>query len=221
MSLLLPATSESNSFIQISLEEIVGGGRGDIYFLVCDFARFHHNNFRDTISWECIVKDDCITSCLIEFESFTLSKVLSTQYIVSWCLFHVFCLYHASLYGSLCSLSMGFTAVKNTVCLSLFEFCPPGINSELMMECKLIAHPYSCSEGSIAVLNDVEELGDKEFLVLTSQCNIEIFSCFLRLSPLYSSTFDQTNFESSQIRSEDNQSFNLQNSIAPSSSRTK
>ena len=29
MSLLLPATSESNSFIQLSLKEIVGGGRGD------------------------------------------------------------------------------------------------------------------------------------------------------------------------------------------------
>ena len=24
------------------------------------FSRFHRNNFRDTISWECIVKDDCV-----------------------------------------------------------------------------------------------------------------------------------------------------------------
>ena len=31
VSLLLPATSESNSFIQLSLKEIVGGGRGDTY----------------------------------------------------------------------------------------------------------------------------------------------------------------------------------------------
>ena len=29
VSLLLPTTSESNSFIQLSLKEIVGGGRGD------------------------------------------------------------------------------------------------------------------------------------------------------------------------------------------------
>ena len=29
VSLLLPATSESNSFIHFSLKEIVGGGRGD------------------------------------------------------------------------------------------------------------------------------------------------------------------------------------------------
>ena len=33
-SLLLPATSESNSFIQLSLKEIFGGGRGDI----CTFS---------------------------------------------------------------------------------------------------------------------------------------------------------------------------------------
>ena len=46
-----------------------------IYLLVNDFSRFHHNNFRDTTSWECIVKDDCITSCLIELQSFPLSKL--------------------------------------------------------------------------------------------------------------------------------------------------
>ena len=54
------------------------------------------------------------------------------------------------------------------------------------------------------VLNDLEELGEKEFLVLMDQYNIEIFSCFLRLLPFYSSTFHQTNIENSQIRSEDN-----------------
>ena len=53
------------------------------------------------------------------------------------------------------------------------------------------------------VLNDLEELGAKEFLVLTSQYIIEIFSCFLRHLPFYSSTFHQTNVESTQIRSED------------------
>ena len=35
------------------------------------------------------------------------------------------------------------------------------------------------------------------------QYNIEIFSCFLRLLPLYSSTFHQTNVETAQDRSED------------------
>ena len=45
-----------------------------IYFLVFDFARFHYNNFRDAISCECVVKDDCVRSCLIELQSFPLSK---------------------------------------------------------------------------------------------------------------------------------------------------
>ena len=53
------------------------------------------------------------------------------------------------------------------------------------------------------VLNGLEELGGKEF-VLMGQYNIEIFSCFLRLLPLYSSTNRQTNAVSSQIRAEDN-----------------
>ena len=58
--------------------------------------------------------------------------------------------------------------------------------------------PWDC------VLNELEERADKEFLVLMGQYNIEIFSCFLRLLPLYSSTFHQTNVEIAQNRSEDN-----------------
>ena len=42
---------------------------------IFDFFRFHHNNFWDTISWECVVKDDCVRSCLIEIKSFLLSKL--------------------------------------------------------------------------------------------------------------------------------------------------
>ena len=53
-------------------------------------------------------------------------------------------------------------------------------------------------------LNDLEELGDNEFLVLMDQYNIEIFSCFLHLLPLYSSTFHETNVENTQNGSEDN-----------------
>ena len=46
-----------------------------MYFLACDLSRFHHNSFRETINWKCIVKDDCTTSCLIELQSFSLSKL--------------------------------------------------------------------------------------------------------------------------------------------------
>ena len=53
------------------------------------------------------------------------------------------------------------------------------------------------------VVNDFEELGGKEFLVLTDQHSIEIFSCCLRLLPPCSSTYHQTNIESAQICSED------------------
>ena len=63
---------------------------------------------------------------------------------------------------------------------------------------------YSKKLFGISVLNDLEELGDKEFLVLTKQYNIEIFSHGLRLLPFYSSKFHQTNVENAQIRSEDN-----------------
>ena len=44
-------------------------------FFVSGFSSCHPNNFRDTISWKCFLKDDCIRSSLIEFQSFLNSKV--------------------------------------------------------------------------------------------------------------------------------------------------
>ena len=62
----------------------------------------------------------------------------------------------------------------------------------------------SCSEGSTGLRpNVLAELGDKEFLVLTDQYNIEIFSCCLRLLSSCSSTHPQNNIASTQIYSED------------------
>ena len=61
-----------------------------------------------------------------------------------WCLFHVFCLCHAkrglvksSLYGSLCSLSMGFTAVKNTIKQDVMQSSFT-IHSQLIVSRKLL-----------------------------------------------------------------------------------
>ena len=54
-------------------------------------------------------------------------------------------------------------------------------------------------------MNDLEELGSEE-LFLTSQYNIEIFSCCLLLLPFCCSTFHLTNAESSQICSKDHHS---------------
>ena len=53
------------------------------------------------------------------------------------------------------------------------------------------------------VLNDLEELGDKESL-LKNQYNTEIYFCFLLLLPWCSSTIHQTNVENAQNGSEDN-----------------
>ena len=69
------ATSEPNSFIQWSLKETFGGGRGHIKTFSYIISRIHHMNFRDTISWECFVKNDSVRSCLIELQSFLQSKV--------------------------------------------------------------------------------------------------------------------------------------------------
>ena len=56
-------------------KEIFRGGRGDAYTLsFFDFSRSHHDSLRDTISWERVVKDDCVRSCLIKLQSFLLSK---------------------------------------------------------------------------------------------------------------------------------------------------
>ena len=59
------------------------------------------------------------------------------------CFMHVLCKTRCTqvvCVKSLCSLSIRSTSRKNTVCL-LLKFWPPGINPQLMMECKLIAHP--------------------------------------------------------------------------------
>ena len=49
--------------------------RWRIYFLVNDCSSFHPNNFRDTIRWECFVKNDSVRSSLTELQSFLQSKI--------------------------------------------------------------------------------------------------------------------------------------------------
>ena len=40
-----------------------------------DFSNFLSNNFRNTTSWKCFLKNDCIRSSLIECQSFLKSKI--------------------------------------------------------------------------------------------------------------------------------------------------
>ena len=87
------------------------------------------------------MKNDGVGSCLIELQSFLLSKIdvdpIHRVLMFLPLILLVACGTRCILFGSLCSLFIGSTDVKNTVCL-LLKFCPPGINPELMMECK---HP--------------------------------------------------------------------------------
>ena len=133
MPLLLLATSESKLHV--------------FTFWYMFFFRHHHNCFRDTISWECIVEDDCVRSCLIDLQSFSLSKLNIDpvhRILVHFPLLLVRCktwFGQIKLYWILMILMHGIHAVKNTVCLSLLEFCPPGVNPAFVMDCNLIAHP--------------------------------------------------------------------------------
>ena len=79
LGLLEVFTTSSNFWTRffhpnIFKENLWRRSRWRIHFLVYDFSSFHQNSFRDTTSWECVVKDDCVRSCLIELESFLLSK---------------------------------------------------------------------------------------------------------------------------------------------------
>ena len=75
----LGVLAASNNILNQITRPIVGNrlrlSRWHKHFLVCDFFRFHRNCFRDTISWECVVKDDCVRSCLTKLQSFSLSKL--------------------------------------------------------------------------------------------------------------------------------------------------
>ena len=111
-----------------------------MYLLVYDFFRSHHNYFRDTVSWECFVEDDCVRSCLIELQSFPLSNLYVDPVHCILVHFPLLLVQRKTWSGQIELLCVGFTAVKNTVCLSLLEFCPPASNPEFM-ECKLTALP--------------------------------------------------------------------------------
>ena len=118
-SSLPPTTSEPNSFIQLSSKEIFGG-RGDAYtFSKMIFSSFHHNSFRDTRSWECVVKNGSVRSCLMELKSFLLSKF-----------------YVDPIHRVLMFLPLFLLVPSKTRCSQ-----SSGINPEFVMECKLIAHP--------------------------------------------------------------------------------
>ena len=89
------------------------------------------------------MKDDCVRSCLIELKSFLLSKLFIDpihRVLVSFPCF----LFVPSIQVNLVRMLVFFVQrihSRKEYRLSFAKFCPPGINPEFMMECKLIAHP--------------------------------------------------------------------------------
>ena len=92
--------ASSDSWIRFFHPRIFKGNLGrrsrwHTYYLVLNFSRFHHNNFRDTICWECVVKDNGVRSCLMELQSFLQSKIdVDPKYSVLMllpCFVHVLC----------------------------------------------------------------------------------------------------------------------------------
>ena len=67
-----------------------------MYFLVYDFSSFHLDSLRDTVGWECVVKDDGVRSRLIKLKSFLQSKIdvdlIYSVLVFLPCIMHVLCM---------------------------------------------------------------------------------------------------------------------------------
>ena len=148
------ATSEPNSFIQSCFKEIFGGGRSDAYtFSYMTSPVFYPNNFRDTTSWECFVKNDGVWSCLIERQSFLQSKIdVDPIYRVQMflpCCMHVICktrCFQVDLVRILVFFVHGIHR-KKEYCLSVAPILTSRYQSR--MECKI-----DCTSDVINVLEE-------------------------------------------------------------------
>ena len=105
-----------------------------IYLLVYDVSSFHPNNFRSKISWECVVKNDGVRSRLIELQSFLLSNFdvdpIHRVLMFLPCFVHGLCKTRCIQVDRIRILMVLVQGIQSQ-----------NINPELMMECKLIAHP--------------------------------------------------------------------------------
>ena len=187
--------------------------RWRIYLLVYDFSSFHPNNFRDTTSWECFVKNESVRSCLLELQSFLQNKVdvdpIHRILMFLPCTMHVLCktrCFQVDRVRILMFLVQRIDKQKEyCVCCSNFVL-PVSIlnwwwnvnwlhirrdtctwrNRPEQWHCPVMKDQKDC------VLNDLKELGGTE-LFLKNQNNTEVFSFLLLLLPCCSSTIRQTN----------------------------
>ena len=117
--------------------------------------------------------------------------------------------------GSLRLLSTGSTGRKNTVCF-LLKIWPPGINPELMMECKLLCHTrhdkcawrirpeswtLSFSEGPMRLR--LERPSKARRYNNSPEELLQHWSTFLLLLSCFSSTCRQTNDDNTRNNSKD------------------
>ena len=189
--------------------------RWHVYFFVHDFSRFHPNNFRNTISWKCFLKDDSIRSSLIEFQSFLNGKIdVDPTYCVLMsfsCFMHVLCTTRYTQVDYIRTLVI-FCPWDPQAERTLSVFCS---NFDLQVlipnwwqnanwphiphdkctgscsewsHCPVTKDPYNC------VPNVLEELGNTQ-LVMKNQYSTGIFSFFLLLLPSTLSTCYRTNEE--------------------------
>ena len=144
--------------------------RWHVYFFVSDLSSFHPNGFRNATSWKCFLKGDCIRSSLIEIQSFPNCKIdVDPIYCVLMsfpCFIHVLCTTRYTQVHHIRILVIFVHRInrQKEYCLSFAQTLDLQVfNPELMIECKLNAHPgwkmywkkllwiitLSCNEGSI------------------------------------------------------------------------
>ena len=125
--LLLAAASIFQYFRQLSLRVTVGTGRGDRKVLVEDFLCLRWHQSFNTDWLESVIENDCVWPRLVKRQSLTPSKPYVNK-VHGVLVYLPFLLVSSkSLLGQVelffCSwryTSIGFTAVKNTVCWNFF-----------------------------------------------------------------------------------------------------
>ena len=65
----------SGPIVIVSQWDLWWWSRRHVWFLIQDFSSLQSHNFWNTISWKCSLKDNCIRSSLIEFQSFPNRKI--------------------------------------------------------------------------------------------------------------------------------------------------
>ena len=95
-------------------------------FFVYDFSSFHPNNFRNTTSWKCFMKNEGVGSSLAELQSFPHSKIdvdpICCVLMSLPCFLHGLCMtryIQVDRIRILVILVHGIKKQKTTVCLLL------------------------------------------------------------------------------------------------------